>query len=152
MTRRQSITAILFTAAAARQNARAEAADDAYDVIAEIARSLAENDFSGFTQRLDRDVAAVDQFANDVRRLLAEYQFTSSIKPISNTGDDTGRRLELDWYVELKARSYDLRLVRRQALVTCGVTKVPAIGKKKARWLLTSIESAGVFAPVEANP
>ena len=83
----------------------------------------------------------------NIRALLLRHEITSSISPLSNEGDDQKRTLELDWYVEIRARGTEMAIERRRQTIRCVVEK----NAKKKRWLVTEVTPAEFFASPSVN-
>jgi hypothetical protein len=133
---------------------KADAAADAWDVIAAMAAALAEDNASGFLKRVDEKMLGFGDLSRNINAMLQQANVQSAISPLANDGNDTARTLQLDWELRLKPKALtdplgtDLNtqggsapLVRREEAITVDLRRD---GKK---WKVTKIEPAGFFAP-----
>jgi hypothetical protein len=112
----------------------------ARETVAVLAGAMAENNAEKFLAQLSPELQL--RLSKDIRALLLQHDITSSISPSSNEGDDRKRVLELDWYLEIRAQSGELALVRRRENIRCTVEL-----NAKKKWRITAIEPASFFAP-----
>ena len=112
----------------------------ARETVAVLAGAMAENNAEKFLAYLSPELKTT--LEADLRALLLRHEITSSISPLSNEGDDKKRSLELDWYVEIRARGNELAIERRRQNVRCVVEK-----NAKKRWVVTAVAPADFFAP-----
>jgi hypothetical protein len=112
----------------------------ARETVAVLAGAMAENNAEKFLAYLSPELKTAME-AN-VRALLLRHEITSSISPLSNEGDDKKRTLDLDWYVEIRARENEMAIERRRKTIRCVVEK-----NAKRRWVVTEITPADLFAP-----
>jgi hypothetical protein len=118
----------------------------ARETVAILAGAMSENNAEKFLAYVGPEVKSA--LEPGLRALLLRYEITSSISPLSNEGDDRKRTLELDWYVEIRARENEMSIERRRQTIRCVVEK----GGKKKRWLVTSVDSEDFFAPPKPQP
>jgi exonuclease III len=78
-----------------------------------------------------------EAFARNLRALLQQFEVTSSIAPVGSEGTEEKQVVQLDWYVEIRAKSGELELVRRRETVRCTVERVSAASKK---WRITNLD------------
>ncbi len=112
----------------------------ARETVAVLAGAMAENNAEKFLAYVSPELKAAMEA--DLRALLLRHEITSSISPLSNEGDDKKRSLELDWYVEIRARGNEMAIERRRQNVRCVVER-----NAKKRWVVTAVTPTDFFSP-----
>ena len=122
--------------------ARADTAEQqVFDLFTKIATALSDGDPGIFIDALDPSMPGRDDFRRQLVALTDLADVTNSIEIYSDTGDDTHRTEQLDWFMELVDRSPSHTVERRREVVTF---KLERKGKK---WKILSIEPRTLFAP-----
>ena len=85
----------------------------------------------------------IDDFRRDVVALTDVANLTNSIEVLSDTGDDTHRAEELDWFLEMVSKSDPHPVERRREVVKFRLERK---GKNK-KWKIVSIDPLHFFAP-----
>ncbi|BDC49669.1 hypothetical protein F183_A19850 [Bryobacterales bacterium F-183] len=129
------VLSVMLAAAAADPETAAR------EAVADFAAGLAQDNAEQALRAVSKKMDGYGEFADQIRALVRQNLVTSSVSPQSNTGDDSKRELELDWYVEIKSRNEDLAMVRRRETVRCTVERT---GKNK--WQITAIAPLRLFA------
>jgi len=144
MTRR----ALLLAALASRL--RADAADDAWDLICTAARALTEatatpppdrGNPAPFLEYFDKKMPGYDTLVNNVTGLLREDDIECTLDQRENDGDDHSRTVQVDWQMRVIELGYGTSSTRREEQVKCRVEKQ---GKK---WKIVGLEPLEFFAP-----
>jgi hypothetical protein len=149
MTRRVFISGVL----AGPVVLNADAAADAWELVTALAAALAEDNASGFLDRMDKNMPGLDDLSRNVRAMLEQANVQSSVSPLANDGGDSARKVQLDWELRLKPKSLtnplgtDLNsqggarpLVEREEAVTLELRRD---GKK---WKVTKVDPIAFFS------
>jgi hypothetical protein len=80
-------------------------------------------------------------FRRDVVALTDLADVTNSIEVLSDTGDDTHRAEELDWFLEIVGKSDPHPMERRREVLKF------RLERKGKKWKIVSIEPLHFFAP-----
>jgi hypothetical protein len=127
---------------------RADAAKDAWDMLADAASALSEADGPGFLSYFDPHMPGYDKLREDVMALTREWESRSSIDLVSNEGDEGTRTIRVDWQLMLApldptdaANLHGIESTRR---VESAEIRVVKSGK---RWRIESFKPEGFFAP-----
>jgi len=113
--------------------ARADAPQQIFDLFAKIASALSDDDPAMF-QDFRRDLVALTDLAS----------VTNSIEVLSDTGDETHRAEELDWFLEIVGNSDPHPVERRREVVKFRLERK---GNKGKKWKIVSIDPLHFFAP-----
>lgn len=140
MTRR----ACLLTPLALRA-LRGGAADEVYELVADLAAALAEDNADAFLSRLAPEFDDRQTVELNIRALVQQNEVLSAITPLTQSGDDQKRTATVDWYLEIKNRA-DSHITRRRENVTLHVQRH---GKK---WRVHHLEPGAHFTPPAATP
>jgi len=126
------------TAVAAAAAAAPDPQTEARETVAAFAGGLSNDNSELALSYVDKaKFPGYDAFARNLRALLQQFEVTSSIAPVGSDGDDAKQVVQLDWYVEIRAKSGELELVRRRETVRCTVERVSAASKK---WRITNLD------------
>jgi len=127
---------------------RADAAQQVYDLFADMAAALSAANPQAFLADVDKALPGYEKLAADVTGLLREYLAESSVELNKNEGDDRTRKVEADWLLTLRPvgagtflKPEALATVTREKALECTVSKQ---GRK---WKITALEPADFFAP-----
>jgi hypothetical protein len=119
----------------------ADASEQAYELAASAASYLSSGNAEGFVDLLDRSMPGYEEFTTQVRGLLLQTEVQSSVVVLRNEGDEAARALELDWFLQLRARDDTASVLRRREVVKCQVRKA---GRK---WKFFTFSPQTLFAP-----
>jgi hypothetical protein len=120
---------------------RADAAGDAWNLMASMATSLADGDSVTFLSAFDPAIPHWAELQANVYALLRLAVVETSIDLVNNEGDDSTRRLETDWLLMIKLRSGLVAPIRRQQRVRCRVEK------QGRRWRVAAFDPLSLFQP-----
>jgi hypothetical protein len=140
MTRR----AILFAVAALRLRG-ADAAAQVWDVLTGMASALSTGDAPGFLHAFDPQMKGYEDLATAVTGLVAETEVESGIDPVSNTGDDQNRTIEVSWSLRLISRSELHTVTQREAKVTI------RLARQRGNWKVVAFEPADLLRAPSAR-
>jgi Fe-S-cluster formation regulator IscX/YfhJ len=136
---------LTMTGAAAAGIARAsDAQQQVFDLFSKIATALSEDEPSLFIEAVDPGMPNFADFRRDIVALTDLADVTNSIEVLSDTGDDTHRAEELDWFLEIVGKSDPHPLERRRETVKF---KLERKGGKGNKWKIVSIDPLHFFAP-----
>lgn len=133
--------AFLVMGAVASRVFAADAQQQVFDLFTRIAGALSDDDPAMFVEAVDPDMPNFQDFRRDIVALTDLADLTNSIEVLSDTGDDTHRVEELDWFLEIVDKSQSHHLERRREVVKF---KLERKGKK---WKIVSIDPLHFFAP-----
>jgi hypothetical protein len=111
----------------------ANPAQEAMDLIAELAASLSAGNASRFLMGFDSKMAGYGELQTNVGALIAQGDVQCFIDPQENEGDDKVRNLELQWTLRATGS--------REEVVKCRVEKVGG------KWRITAFAPVSLFAP-----
>ena len=142
-------SAVLVSIAAAM--ACADAHDDVIDVVTSIAGALTEvsgrdagavrGNVSLFMSAFSKDMPGYGTLENNVTALVKQAEVSSSIRTVSEDGDDQARTIDLDWVLEVRSLEEDGPIVRRREVIHC------EFRKEKKHWKIVSLKPVDFFAP-----
>ena len=131
-------------AAAAGPALAADAQQQVFDLFSKIASALSDDDPAMFVEAVDPAMPHFDEFRRDVVALTDLATLTNSIEVLSDTGDDTHRAEELDWYLEMMSKADPHPVERRREVVKFRLERK---GEKAKKWKIVSIDPLHFFAP-----
>ncbi len=108
---------LVMGAAARRSVLAADAQQQVFDLFTKIAAALSDDDPAMFVEAVDPDMPHFQDFRRDLVALTDLADLTNSIEVLSDTGDDTHRAEELDWFLEIVGNSEPHPLERRREVV-----------------------------------
>jgi hypothetical protein len=145
MKRRTFILAVSGGASSVARIARAaDAPQQVFDLFAKIASALSDDDPAMFIEAVDPDMPSFQDFRRDLLALTDLATITSSIEVLSDTGDETHRADELDWFLEIVGNSEPHPVERRRGVVKFRLERK---GKKGKTWKIVAIDPLHFFAP-----
>ncbi len=112
----------------------ADPAQEAIDVLTELAASLSAGNVGRFLAVFDPKIKGYGELRNNVTALIAEGDVQCFLDPQENEGDARARTLQVEWTLRSAAGS-------RERAVKCGVEK------QGGKWRITAFEPLGIFAP-----
>jgi hypothetical protein len=126
----------------------ADAGQQVFDLFAKIATALSDDDPGIFIEAVDPDMPNFQDFRRDLVALTDVAAVTNSIEILSDTGDDTHRADELDWFLEIVGNSDPHPVERRREVVKFRLERK---GNKGKKWRIVSIDPLHFFAPPKIN-
>ncbi|HUE21523.1 MAG TPA: hypothetical protein VMQ86_07575 [Bryobacteraceae bacterium] len=124
--------------------ARADAPQQIFDLFAKIASALSDDDPAMFLEAVDPEMPNFQDFRRDLVALTDLASVTNSIEVLSDTGDETHRAEELDWFLEIVGNSDPHPVERRREVVKFRLERK---GNKGKKWKIVSIDPLHFFAP-----
>lgn len=110
-----------------------------------LAAALSEGDARAFLRSLDPAMKNRALIEAGVAALVSQNEVSSSIEILKNEGDDTRRTVEVDWFLEIRARERTGSLIRRRTAVKC------AVERRKKTWVITSFDPSSFLQPPSPN-
>ena len=143
MQRRTFMRAMGGAASAAMAGAAraADAQQQVFDLFSKIASALSDDDPAMFIEAVDPGMPNFQDFRRELVALTDLAALTNSIEVLSDTGDDTHRAEELDWFMEIVNKADPHPLERRREVVKF------RLGRKGKKWKILSIDPVHFFAP-----
>ena len=145
--RRRNFILAMGSAASARMAGVARAADaqqQVFDLFSRIASALSDDDPALFIDAIDPAMPNFADFRRDIVALTDLADLTNSLEVLADTGDDTHRAEEVDWFLEIVGKSDPHPVERRREVVKF---KLERKGDKGKKWKIVSIEPLHFFAP-----
>jgi len=110
--------------------------------IARIATSLSEGDSDGTLEFFDSHMKSYPEIEQKVVALTEQADISCAIDVVSDTETDGVHKLDLDWFMELKAQADNGQLERRRERVQVEMKLA------KGGWKITSLTPISIFAPL----
>lgn len=122
----------------------ADAQQQIFDLFTKIASALSDDDPAMFIEAVDPDMPNLQDFRRDIVALTDLASITNSLEILADSGDDTHRAEEVDWFLEIVGKSDPHSLERRREVVKFGLERK---GNKGKKWKIVSIDPLHFFAP-----
>ena len=119
----------------------ADAQQQIFDLFTNIAGALSDDDPAMFIEALDPGMPHLQDFRRDLLALTDLAAITNSIEVLSDTGDETHRAEELDWFLEIVGKTDPHPVERRREVVKF------RLERKGKKWKIVSIDPLHFFAP-----
>jgi hypothetical protein len=135
----------------------ADAHDDVMDVFTSMAGALTEvsgdstgavfgrGNVSKFMDAFSKDMPDYDTVKNNVKALVNQGEVSSSVRPLTEDGDEQMYKIDLDWLLEIRSVEQDGPLVRRREVVHC------ELRKEKKHWKIVALKPLDFFAPMNSG-
>jgi hypothetical protein len=120
----------------------ADTRQEILDLLTALASALSEGNGLAFLDRVDHAMPDYHQLEQNILALTADNEIEASIDILKQEGDDPALSLELDWYLQIRAREFNGPIERRHETVKCRLER----GKKK-KWKIVAIQPISFFAP-----
>jgi hypothetical protein len=130
----------LFLSLALSCALRADASEEAWDALTEMASALGRGNATAFAAALDSGMAGYQALRDDVTALLGQQEVQCSLDLLENSGDDAERTIAVDWLMVLTPRAGMTRSTRRRQTVRCQF-------RRRKKWFMTGIEPRDLFKP-----
>jgi hypothetical protein len=130
--------------AGGRLQSEAGAGEDVHVMIEGMHTALLEGKPDALRAFFDPAMPGFKHFSEDIGVLLRDALAPSAIDFLSNTGDDLGRDVELDWRMDIRADSGEWT-VKRRARVKLHTEK------QDGHWRITSFAPLTFFAPAKTG-
>lgn len=117
------------------------ASQQVFDLFTKIAAALSDDDVGTFLDAVDPAMPDKADLRRDLVALIALADVTNSLEIITDTGDDTHRTEEIDWFLEIVNKSQSHTVERRRQVVKFQMER------KGKKWKILSMEPLHFFAP-----
>jgi hypothetical protein len=124
----------------------ADAKQQVFDLLTNIAAALSDDDPMVFLAAIDHDMPHFEEFQANLMALTDQADIANSIEILSDSGDDEHRSEELDWFMQIVGKAELHPVEQRREVVRIGLERR---GKKK--WKIVSIEPRSFFGPPKAS-
>ncbi len=114
---------------------------DLMSLFAKMAEALSDSNAPRFLSAFDPSTPGLDKLSNEVRDLVDDAEVSSSVEMISDQGNEQKHTVELDWYLEIKGKSFGASSEQRRQVVRC------RLGRRGKQWKIVSLEPIAFFAP-----
>ncbi len=119
----------------------ADPRQEIYDLFGSLASALTDGEPEQFLAAFDRSMKGYEDFAANVRALVAQMDVTSTVELVDDAGDARHRAVKFDWLMQLANKNDRVSVIRRQQTITC------RLEKQKRKWRIVSLEPLDFFAP-----
>lgn len=116
--------------------------EEALDVLTAIASALSEGNARAFLQAFDREMPGYAAIESNVTALTDQADILCSIDTLKESGDDSSRTVEVDWFIQLRSKSAGGPLERRRQIVTV------KLAKRKKKWKIVGFDPAAILAVI----
>lgn len=110
------------------------------EVLTELATGLTNDNASEFLAYVDRSIADFEGLERDLWAICGNADVQSAVEVLKESGEGEKRLIEADWFIEIKERGENSRLIRRREVVRLELTR----GKKG--WRVTALDPRSLFA------
>jgi hypothetical protein len=135
MTRRSLLLAALVPLA------RADSADEVWDVVAALASALSEANAAEFLHPFDPSMPAYQKLRDVLAADVRDFEISATVDLVSNDGNDRERTLVASWELEFAPRAAAASVIRRETQITL------KLRKDGRRWRIFSLDPPTAFDP-----
>lgn len=119
----------------------ADSQQQVFDLFSKIASALSDDDPAMFVEAVDSNMPNFQDFRRNLVALTDLADITNSIEVTSDTGDDSHRAEELDWFLEIVGKSDPHPVERRREIVKF------RLERRAKKWKIISLDPISFFAP-----
>ncbi len=123
----------------------ADAKQQVFDLLTKIAAALSDDDPMTFLGAVDHNMLHFHEFESNLMALTDQADIANSIEILSDSGDDTHRQEELDWFMQVVGKSEFHPVEQRREVVRV------ALERRGKKWKIVSIEPLSFFAPPKVS-
>ncbi|HMD47842.1 MAG TPA: hypothetical protein VKG79_02035 [Bryobacteraceae bacterium] len=134
-----------FVVSLALVSARGDAHSDAIALFGSLAAALTDWNVPAFMDGFDEDMPGFDNLKTQVTALVNQAEVTSSIEPVTEEGDDSKYKIDLDWFLQVRSLLDNGPIVERRQVIHC------QLRKEKKKWKIVSLEPIEFFAPAKVD-
>ena len=121
--------------------ARADSADQAWELVAAMSSALSEGDAAEFLHAFDQGMPYYQRLRENVIAATRDYEIGNTVDLVSNEGNDDLRTLVADWQFSFVFRETSVEATRRTTRVTL------EFRRHSKRWQVVSLEPVNAFDP-----
>jgi hypothetical protein len=118
---------------------------DIIDVFAAMAAALSDTNVPEFMGAFDKDMPGYGKLKTDVTALMTQADISSSIEPIKDEGDDNARKMDLDWFLQVRSLSQAGPIVTRREIIHA------ELRKQGKHWKIVSLQPMEFFATAKLD-
>jgi hypothetical protein len=123
----------------------ADTHSDIIDVFTSMTSALSDRNVSEFMNAFDKDMPGYDTLKRQITGLMAPAEITSSVEPTKDDGDESTRKVDLDWYLQIRSLVPDGPIVNRREIIHC------ELRKQGKHWKIISLQPIEFFAPAKLD-
>ena len=135
MTRRRWIVTLLVAPLCADEQ------QDIRDLFTQVAAALSAGDPAGFMRPFNPSMPGYHTIELNVAALARQAEIRSTIEVLRDEGDDSLRKVELDWYLNIVELQDAAGSTQRREVIRCQVAR------EKKKWRIVSLQPLAFFAP-----
>ena len=136
---------MLLIVSVALGSARGDAHSDVVALFGSLAAALTDWNVPEFMDGFDKEMPGYDNLKTQVAALVNQADVTSSIEPVTEEGDDTKYKIDLDWFLQVRSLLDNGPIVERRQVIHC------QLRKEKKKWKIVSLEPMEFFAPAKID-
>jgi hypothetical protein len=115
------------------------------DLLAALASALSESNGLAFLDRIDHAMPDYHQLESNILALTEQNEVSASVDILKQEGDDHSQWLEVDWFLQIRAREQSGPLERRRETVKCRVER------QRKKWKIVFLQPITLFAPLRVR-
>ena len=138
MTRRALVLAAFTT----RVVAERREAPEILEVLGRMAEALSAANAPAFLDEFDADFPQIHDLRVQIQALVEQWDIATSIEPLRGSTENGQRVVELDWFLELRAKPPSNAIVRRRQTVTA------RLAPKRRNWKVVELAPLSLFAAI----
>ena len=119
--------------------------EEALDILTALASALSEGNAIAFLKTFDRDTQGYAAIESGVTALTDQADIVCSIDILKESGDDSTRSAEVDWFMQLRSKSERGPVERRRQIVTV------KLAKRNKKWKIVAFDPATILAPLTVS-
>jgi len=123
----------------------ADTHSDIIDVFTAMAAALSDENVPEFMNAFDKDMPGYGKLRTDVTALTYQAYVSSSVEPLKEEGDDSTRKLDLDWFLQVRSPLQTGPTVTRREILHC------ELRKQGKHWKIVSLQPLEFFAPAKLD-
>ena len=123
----------------------ADTHSDIIDVFTAMAAALSDENVPEFMNAFDKDMPGYGKLRTDVTVLTYQAYVSSSVEPLKEEGDDSTRKLDLDWFLQVRSPLQAGPTVTRREILHC------ELRKQGKHWKIVSLQPLEFFAPAKLD-
>jgi hypothetical protein len=114
-------------------------------LLTDLSAKLSDNNFPGAVDAFAATMPGYSDVVANLGALANQYDVICVIEIKDESGDETRRKAETEWFLQLKSKQESGPTERRTVTVRISTERV------KGKWRITSIEPRSVLAPPEVR-
>ncbi|MGI8741351.1 MAG: hypothetical protein ACR2NN_02040 [Bryobacteraceae bacterium] len=119
--------------------AQADTHSGVVDLFAQITSALSDDNAAGFLKGFDSKMPDYAHLKTQITAMLQNAEVANSVEALNDEGDESKRKVDLDWYLEIRSRTAGGPLIRRREKIHC------QIEKEGKHWRIVSLKPVAFF-------